>query len=291
MLAANVIWGLMAPIAKTALDPQNGISALTLTGLRIIGAALLFWIGSLILPKSLAPKESIDRGDWVHIFFASMLITLANQLCVIFGVSLTSPIEATVMCCTTPFFTLILVAIMWRVKHHWAKILGVVIGFAGILIYCLFGQKNEALNITNPLLGDTFILLAQVFGALYMVRYAFLTKKYHPFTLMKWMFSCSAIIMLCVSGPSIVSTPWSSIAPIAIWEAAYVVCFGTFIAYVFLPHGQRYLMPHQVAMYNSLQPVITAAFSIAIGLATITWSTALGALLILAGVAVVNHKS
>ncbi len=291
MLAANVIWGLMAPIAKTALDPANGISALTLTGMRIIGAAALFWIGSLLLPRSLAPKETVERKDWKHIIAASMLITFANQMCVIFGVSLTSPIEATVMCCTTPFFTLVLVAVLWKIKHHWAKILGVCIGFAGILVYCLFSTTNAALNVTNPLLGDLFILMAQVFGAVYMVCYVFLTKKYHPFTLMKWMFTCSALVMLVVSGPSFVQTTWSAIPLGTLLEAGYVVVFGTFIAYVFLPIGQRYLMPTQVAMYNYLQPVITAVFSIAIGVATIAWSTVVGAALIFLGVALVNRKS
>ena len=60
MLAANTIWGLMSPIGKEALNSPD-ISALTLCGMRIIGAALLFWIGSLCLPKSIAPKEKIDK--------------------------------------------------------------------------------------------------------------------------------------------------------------------------------------------------------------------------------------
>ncbi len=289
MLCANVMWGLMSPIGKGALN-YPGISPVTLTGLRIIGAAVLFWIGSLFLPGSIAPKERIDRTDWLPIVFASLLITFANQMCVIIGMSLTSPIDATMMCSTTPFFTLILVWLLWRVKHHWAKIAGVVTGFAGMLVFMLGSGSNEAMNVSNPLLGDVFCVLSQVFGAVYMVRYAFLTKKYSPFTLMKWMFSFSAVIMVFVSGGSILSTEWGSVPARVLWEAAYVVVCGTFLAYVLLPIGQRVLMPTSIAMYNYLQPIVSAVFSVAVGVAAITGSTVVGSVLILFGVALVNKK-
>lgn len=290
MLGANIMWGLMSPIGKGALNSPD-IAPLTLTGMRIIGAALLFWLGGLLLPESIAPREKIDRKDWVSLVFASLLITFANQVCVIFGMSYTSPIDATVMCSTTPFFTLILVWLLWRVKHHWAKVMGVVLGFCGMLVFILGGETNKQMNVSNPLLGDLFCVASQVFGAIYMVRYAFLTRKYSPFTLMKWLFTISASLMLFVSGPSILATHWSAIPISVLLEAGYVVFFGTFAAYVLLPIGQRVLMPTSIAMYNYLQPIVSAVFSVAIGVATITTSTVLGSALIFAGVALVNSKS
>ncbi len=289
MLCANVMWGLMSPIGKEALNSED-ISPLTLAGLRIIGATILFWIGSLVLPANIAPKEKIERSDWLPIFFAALLITFANQMCIIIGMSLTSPIDATMMCSTTPFFTLILVWLLWKVKHHAAKIAGVVVGFGGMLVFILGGKTNEAMNVSNPLLGNTFCILSQVFGAIYMVKYAFLTRKYSPFTLMKWLFTFSAVIMVFVSGNSIVSTEWFAIPASVLLETAYVVVCGTFLAYVLLPIGQRVLMPTSIAMYNYLQPIVSAVFSVAVGVAAITSSTVIGSLLILLGVTLVNRK-
>ncbi len=289
MLGANVIWGLMSPIGKEALNSED-ISPLTLTGLRIIGAAVLFWAGSFMLPKSVAPKEKVDRSDWLPMLFAALLITLANQMCIIIGVSMTSPIDATMMCSTTPFFTLILVWALWKVKHHWAKIAGVVVGFAGMLVFILGSGENSEMNVTNPLLGDTFCIMSQVFGAVYMVKYAYLTKKYHPFTLMKWLFTYSAVIMVFVSGRGILETRWTVIPANVILEAAYVVVCGTFLAYVLLPIGQRVMMPTSIAMYNYLQPVVSAVFSVVMGVAALSFTTVTGSVLILAGVAVVNKK-
>ncbi len=289
MLAANVIWGLMSPIGKEALNSPD-IAPLTLTGMRIIGAALLFWLGGMILPKSIAPKETIEKKDYLPLVFASLLITFANQICVIFGMSMTSPVDATVMCSTTPFFTLLLVWMLWNEKPGWAKILGVVLGFAGMLVFIFGGKTDTAMNVSNPLLGDIICILSQVFGAIYMVKYAFLTKKYSPFTLMKWLFTISGILMLFISGPAIATTAWEVIPTKVILEAGYVVVFGTFIAYVFLPIGQRGLSPTSIAMYNYLQPIVAAVFSVMIGVAAITMPTIIGSALIFAGVYLVNKK-
>jgi len=46
MAGANVIWGLMAPVAKLVMA-AGVVTPLLMTDFRIYGAALLFWITSL----------------------------------------------------------------------------------------------------------------------------------------------------------------------------------------------------------------------------------------------------
>ncbi len=290
MLLANIMWGLSSPLGKDALNSED-IAPIALTGIRVIGTAILFWIGALILPRNLAPKEKIERKDFLPIFLAALLITFANQMFIIFGMSMTSPIDATVMLSTTPFFTLLLVWLLWRVKHNWAKILGVAIGFIGMLVFFLGSQANLQMNVTNPLLGDVLCILSQVCGAIYIVRFQFLTKKYSPFTLMKWMFSISALLMIIVTSPSIFQTPWHEISSQIMWEILCVIVFGTFLPFLLLPIGQRHLMPTQIAMYDYLQPIVAASFSIIIGVATLTTSTLIGAMFIFIGIALVNKKA
>ncbi|MBQ7222942.1 MAG: DMT family transporter [Bacteroidales bacterium] len=287
MLAANVIWGLMSPVGKDALNSPD-IQPLVLTGIRIIGAACLFWLGSLFLPESVAPKEKIEKKDYIHLAIASMLIIFANQILIIFGMSMTSPVDATVMCSTSPFFTLLLIWMLQGEKPYWVKILGVVIGFAGMMTFLLSGKSDAAMHVTNPLLGNVMIVLSQVFGALYMVKYANLTRKYSPFTLMKWLFTISAVLMVFVAGPGIIHTEWNALSSKVLIEVGYVVLFGTFIGYLLLPVGQQVLNPTVIAMYNYLQPVVAAIFSLIAGLAKISLYTIIGTLLIFAGVYLTN---
>ena len=46
MLGANVMWGLMSPLAKFVMG-TGGVTPMTITGLRVAGAMVLFWTASL----------------------------------------------------------------------------------------------------------------------------------------------------------------------------------------------------------------------------------------------------
>ena len=63
LLGAAIMWGLMSPIGKTALE--NGISGLSLATFRMTGGAICFWIASIF-----APKEQVKPHDLMMLFFA-----------------------------------------------------------------------------------------------------------------------------------------------------------------------------------------------------------------------------
>lgn len=83
-LTANVMWGLMSPIGKSALQE---FSAISVTTFRMVGAAAAFWILSIF-----CKQEHVDHRDMLKIFFASLFALVFNQGIFIFGLSMTSPI-------------------------------------------------------------------------------------------------------------------------------------------------------------------------------------------------------
>ena len=85
-LTANILWGLMAPIGKSALME---FSALSVTTFRMVGAAACFWLLS-----AFCKHEHVDHRDMLKIFFASLFALVFNQGVYIFGLSMTSPIDA-----------------------------------------------------------------------------------------------------------------------------------------------------------------------------------------------------
>ena len=66
-LTANILWGLMAPIGKSALME---FSALSVTTFRMVGAAACFWLLS-----AFCKYEHVDHRDMLKIFFASLFCT------------------------------------------------------------------------------------------------------------------------------------------------------------------------------------------------------------------------
>ncbi len=289
LLAANIIWGGMAPVSKDLLNMQL-MSSWSLAGLRILGGAVLFWVLSLILPSSWVSDEKIEKKDFWQLCIASLLVIAANQALVIIGMEYTSPVDATIVCSMTPIFTLILGALFVHQKITWMKLIGVALGFAGVLAFIFAGETNDAINVTNPLLGNAMCFLAQVCGACYLVFFTDIIKKYSAFTLMKWMFLISAIVVFPFTIGGIVKVQWSEMPLSGIMDVLYIVVLATCLAYLFTPIGQKHVSPTVVAIYNYLQPVVAAVISILAGLAIINWETALYACLIFVGVWLVSRN-
>ena len=83
MLGANLLWGVMSPMSKAVL--QSGlVGPLSLTTLRMVGAAAAFWILSLF-----TRRENVTPHDLALLFFASLFGVTLNKGFFITGVSLT----------------------------------------------------------------------------------------------------------------------------------------------------------------------------------------------------------
>lgn len=288
LLVANVSWGLMAPFLK---DLLNGgiITPMALSGYRIIGGALLFWLIGMFVKADKNACNSIERRDIVPLIIASLLVIGLNQVLIIVGMSLTSPVDASVVCSLTPIFTLIFGAILMGIAFTWNKALGVTIGLAGALIFVFTGQADAETYVSNPVLGDVACLMAQVFGALYLVCFTKLISKYSLITLMKWMFLISGIAVLPFSLPDMLAVDWSQVILMEYIDLIFIILFGTCLAYMLIPVAQRRVEPTIIAMYNYLQPVVAVVFSVIAGLATFSIANAIATAMVFVGVWIVNR--
>lgn len=276
MLSANVMWGLMSPIAKMVF--MSGlILPMILVDFRVCGAALLFWISSLFLPK-----EHVPLPDLLRLFGAGMLGILLNQGCFIFGVSLTTPGEASLVTTTMPMWVMLLAWIILHEPITYKKAGGILLGATGALILILGNGISSGGD--NPALGDFIVLCAQFSYALYLTLYRNFIRRYSLVTLMKWMFLSASVVALCISMPSLITTQWTQI-PWTVWAGiGFIVLGGTFFAYICIMIGQKTLRPTIVGMYNYVQPIVATISGIILGLDYFTVAKGLAILLIFSGV-------
>lgn len=282
MLGANCIWGLMSPIAKIVMG-VGIVSPLLMTDFRVIGAAILFWMLSLFMPK-----EHVPARDLALLAGAGCLGVLFNQGCFIFGVSFTSPGEASIITTTMPMWVMVLAALILGEPITTKKVGGILLGATGAVILVYSGLINNPVRGNNPMLGDLLVLTAQLSYALYLTLYKNFIKKYSLATLMKWMFTFAAIIALPFSIKTIVTTDFSAMSGSQIAGAVYVVVMGTFVAYIFIMVGQKNLRPTIVGMYNYFQPIVATAVGLYLGLDIFTPLKAVAVVLIFAGVYLVT---
>ena len=137
MFGANLTWGLMAPIVKLVLA-SGVIAPLLLVDFRMAGAACLFWLTSLFLPR-----EHVPWRDVLRLFGAGMLGVCFNQGCFIVGVSLTSPGEASLVTTTMPMWVMFLAWVILGEPISLKKAGGIALG----AFRCLkprFGRRDSA---------------------------------------------------------------------------------------------------------------------------------------------------
>ena len=276
MLGANVMWGLMSPVVKIVFA-AGVVAPMIMVDFRVAGAALLFWLTSLFLPK-----EHVPAGDILRLFGAGMLGVLFNQGCFILGVNLTSPGEASLVTTTMPMWVMLLAWLILREPITLKKAGGIAAGAAGAIIL-IAGNGARAYG-SNPALGDVIVLCAQLSYALYLTIYRNFIRKYSLVTLMKWMFLSATVVGLPSSLKWLGATDWSAISPTEWGGIAYVVVCGTFLAYICIMIGQKTLRPTLVGMYNYVQPIVATITGICLGLDRFTPVKALAIALIFSGV-------
>lgn len=283
MLTANVVWGLNAPIGKAVLD--SGITALSLTTFRMVGGAAAFWIASLF-----TRKEHVRHEDLLMLFFAALLGVVLNQGSFIFGLSLTSPINASIVTTTSPIIVMVIAALYLKEPVTGKKVAGIFIGAIGALLLILGSRSGAVSGKGGNVLGDLLCLSAQISFALYLVLFKSLISRYSIFTSMKWMFTYASICFIPFSYKDVSALDFAGIAPATYTGIAFVVLGATFLAYICVVTGQKMLRPTLVSMYNYVQPVVASILAVAMGLDRFGWTKAGAILLVFTGVYVVTQS-
>ena len=282
LLAANIIWGLNAPIGKEALAV---VSATAVTAYRMLGACFAFWILSLFLPH-----EHVTRRDKVMLLFAALFGIVFNQGMFIYGLSLTSPVDASIITSMPPIITMILSAIFLREPITWKKVIGTLLGVSGALIL-IFGNSSSHGGVSSGnALGDLLCLLAQVSFCIYLTLFKGLISRYSPVTVSKWLFLYASICFLPFSYNEILAVDYLSLPFSIYWRLAFVVFGATFLSYLFMTTGQHLLRPTIISMYNYAQPVVATIVSVALGLSVFSFSIGVAVLLIFSGVYFVTQS-
>ena len=188
--AAYCIFGFNIVCCKN-ISNANVLTPMDLFCLRATGAALLFWLLSLFMPK-----EKVPPKDLLQIFVASMLGLFLTQMSFLKAITMTTSIDLSIANTCTPIMTMFVAAIVLKEPITFKKMGGVLVSLAGVLILIfnsvgLGGGASE----TKPL-GIVLAVLNGLTFALYLGIFRPLISKYNVVTFMKWMFLFSMLVAL-----------------------------------------------------------------------------------------------
>lgn len=286
MLGANMAWGLMAPLSKSIMM-FGSIGYLSLVSFRLGGAALSFWIASLFIKR-----EKVPPFDLFLMFVASLFAIVFNQAIFITGVSMTSPINASIVTTFLPIIVMVISAFYLKEPITLKKLLGVIIGGAGAVLIIVSSTQLDAGDTSSNinLLGILLVFLAQTSYAIYFVFFKKFVEKYSPITLMKWMFLFASVVYLPFGQSEFLHIDYSSI-PFSVYKNIAFVIFGsTFFTYLMVPIGQKNLRPTVASMYNNMQPIVATIAAAVMGVDTFGLLKGLAIALVFVGVFIVNRS-
>lgn len=279
---ATLIYGLNYTIAKEVMPIY--VKPFGFILIRVLGATTIFWILGLFITS-----QKIEKEDYLKILLASFFGVGLNMLSFFKGLSLTTPISASVMMVTSPILVLIFSSILIRKAIGKQRIVGVIIGLIGTVLLITYGNSSDT-NATNSNWGNFLVFVNAASYGLYLVISKNLTAKYHPIVLVKWLYLFGLIFTIPFGYNELTAVKWQEMPTNIYWNIGYVVVFTSCITYLFNLYGLSKLKPTTVSVFIYLQPVIATIFALIVGSDSLNFVKISATLLIFSGVYLVTKQ-
>jgi drug/metabolite transporter (DMT)-like permease len=280
--AAGVIYGINHTIAKglmpEVIEPHGFIL------LRVVGAAVAFWVLSL-----LGPKERLERKDWGLLLLCAFFGMSLNMTSFFKGLALSTPINSSVVITIVPVILLVLARLFLNERFAWQKTLGIFLGLAGAIGLILLEVPQQR-NAPNIPLGNFYFVLNALSYSIYLIIVKPLTTKYHVFTLMRYFFSVAVLINLPLGYQEFVQVAWTSLSLLVIGQLAFVVLGTTVMTYLFNIYALKHLSPATIGAFIYLQPVVATVVALWVGADQLTPLRVVTAIMIFTGVYLSSQK-
>ncbi len=243
------LWGSATPFIKIGyqliLPEKNVPSTILFAGIRFMFAGIItVLIYSIGRRKFLyLKKENISK-----VLHVSAFQTVLQYIFFYVGLSNTSGVKGTILSGTSAFFALIIASLIFRQEKLTArKIIGCILGFAGIILINLDG-----LDFTMNFAGDCFVLfsaIALAFSSVLMKKYS---KDEDPVVISGYQFIIGGIVMI------IIGLLFGGIIKIESGKAMAVLTYLSFlsaVAYALWGMLLKHNSVSKVTIYNFMTPV------------------------------------
>ena len=282
-LGATIIYGLNHTIAKNVMPIY--ITPFGFILLRVLGAAILFWVVSFFIKP-----EKIKKKDWPRLIACSFLGMVINMLAFFKGLELSTPVNSSVIITISPIIVFIFSAILLKEKIQFLKTIGIISGFVGAVILVLYTSKT-GINAPNIPLGNVLFIVNSFAYGLYLVLVKPLIEKYNIITLLKWLFLLAIFLNLPLTFNEFTSVKWTDL-PIndAVLPMLFVVVGTTFCTYLFNAYALRTLSPSTVSSFIYLQPIVGIVYAVSTKSDTLSIVSVTGMILIFIGIYLVTKK-
>lgn len=257
MLLQQLIASSTHLIAKDAASQLHPISVVLVRGMW---TCLAFGIWFAVRRGTWKP---VDRRDLLLIITLGVVNLPVNQLLFIWGVSYTTPPNASLAYALTPAFVVALMIIVHRSSMSWKKMLGVVVALVGASIVLV--DRGAGIS-DGQTLGNVMVLLASFSWAAFTLYGQRIVERYGPVQAIAMTFFSGLlafvpvwILMPVDAQIGVLAEPSSASLW---WQLFYLGVITSGIGYGLWYYALSRLDSGKVAVFNNLQPVLTSLLTL-----------------------------
>jgi len=281
LFMVSLLYGATFSIAKLAMPMYIKPYAFIL--MRVFVAAICIFLFHRVYVKG----NISDKKDLLPLAVSAVFGVAANMLFFFKGLSITTPINASVLMLFTPIFVLIFAWLMLGEKMGLRKVSGIVIAAIGALVL-VGGTQLEFAKET--VMGDIYVTLNAIIYAFYLVYAKRLMVKYHPLTVTLYAFFFGFFLVLPFGLNQFIEIDFANL-PGFVWLTIVFVTIGsTFLTYVLNAYALKHASSSLVGTYIYLQPVLAAIIALALGKDQLTAIKFISMLVVFAGVYLAAFK-
>ncbi|MER7503464.1 DMT family transporter [Nonomuraea pusilla] len=276
-LALAAIWGNSFFFIKVAVGALHPLQVSF--GRMAVGAAVLLL--ALAVTRRPLPR---DPRLWMHFQIASVVLTTLPFTLFAYGEQYVSSVVAAIWNATTPLCTLAFTLLLRAEKPNAGRMTGLGLGFAGVMVVLGVWQPMAGGQLGGSLACFGAALCYGVGGA-YMGRFITGRRGEPAVVLAAGQLLTGAAqlaVITLVAGVPLVDTA----APAEVWWSMLALGgLGTGLAYLLLYWVQARAGVTTTSTVTYLLPVFAVLSGVAVLGETITWNQPVGALIILAAIA------
>ena len=273
LLAVQLIFAAFPIVSKIAF---RQVSPWSLAWIRLAIAALI-----LLVWFFAASRDRVEPTDYARLAVFSIFGVSINQLCYLRGLSLTTAINATILVGMIPVFTFVIALVLGRETTSVLKAVGVFLAFAGVFV--LAGPGSVSFDATHRV-GNVLLLSGAFAYSVYLVLARNIMSRYHPLTVVTWLFTFGTVTVLPFAWADLATTPFVSLSALTWACIAFLAIVASIVAYFLTGVALKSASSTLVAVYICMQPVLVAFLAAPILGEAVTPTMVLSGVLIFTGV-------
>ena len=282
LFIAQVIYALNYSIAKDLMP--NFIGPAGLVFMRVSGACILFWVFSFFMEK-----EKVRKEDMKMFFVLAIFGVACNQLCFIYGLHLSKPINSAIIMTINPIIVTVFTLLVLREQFSGLKIMGLIMGICGALVLLISNGKTIQWS-SQTATGDILTFINACSWAVFIILVKPYMQRYKTVTVMKWVFLFGLILVYPFAINDMHQVSFSSFTFHAIMALLFVIMGTTFLAYLFNTFALKTLPSSTVSAYIYLQPFLAILFALVLKKDELSAFKIFAGSLILIGVYLVGRR-